>query len=42
MGSDGESGFEIKKDVKKDNGTSITLYLNEEEKSLPADGKLKV
>ena len=40
--SDGESGFEIKKDVKKDNGTSITLYLNEEGKSLPADGKLKV
>ena len=40
--SDGESGFEIKKDVKKDNGTSITLYLNEEGKSLPAGGKLKV
>jgi len=30
--SDGETGFEIQKDVKKENGTSITLYLNEEGK----------
>ena len=30
--SDGQSGFEIVKDVKKDNGTVIILYLNEEGK----------
>ena len=30
--SDGETGFEIQKDIKKENGTSITLYLNEEGK----------
>ena len=30
--SDGETGFEIKKDVKKDNGTCITLHLNDEGK----------
>ena len=30
--SDGKSGFEIIKDVKKDNGTVITLYLNDEGK----------
>ena len=30
--SDGQSGFEIVKDVKKDNGTIITLYLNEDGK----------
>ena len=30
--SDGQSGFKIVKDVKKDNGTVITLYLNEEGK----------
>ena len=30
--SDGHSGFEIKKDVKKENGTVITLHLNEEGK----------
>ena len=30
--SDGQSGFEIKKDVKKDNGTSITIHLNDEGK----------
>ena len=30
--SDGRSGFEITKDVKKDNGTIITLYLNDEGK----------
>ncbi len=30
--SDGETGFEIQKDVKKENGTSITLHLNEEGK----------
>ena len=30
--SDGQSGFEIKKDIKKDIGTSITVHLNEEGK----------
>ena len=30
--SDGQSGFEIKKDVKKDHGTSIVLHLNDEGK----------
>ena len=30
--SDGQSGFEIKKDIKKDIGTSITIHLNEEGK----------
>ncbi|MDG2265825.1 MAG: molecular chaperone HtpG, partial [Candidatus Marinimicrobia bacterium] len=30
--SDGKTGFEIVKDVKKDNGTIITLYLNDEGK----------
>ena len=30
--SDGQSGFEITKGVKKDNGTVITLYLNDEGK----------
>ena len=30
--SDGKSGFEIIKDVKKDNGTVITLHLNDEGK----------
>ena len=30
--SDGQTGFEIKKDVKKDNGTCITLHLNDEGK----------
>ena len=30
--SDGQSGYEIKKDVKKDFGTSITLHLNDEGK----------
>ena len=30
--SDGQSGFEIKKDIKKENGTVITLHLNEEGK----------
>ena len=39
--SDGQTGFEIVKDVKKDNGTVITLYLNEEAKNLPAAGRLK-
>ena len=32
LSSDGQSGFEIKKDVKKENGTVITLHLNEEGK----------
>ena len=39
--SDGESGFEIKKDVKKDNGTSITLYLNEEGKEFATRWKIE-
>ena len=30
--SDGQSGYEITKDVKKENGTSITLHLNEDGK----------
>ncbi len=30
--SDGKSGFEITKDIKKENGTIITLHLNEEGK----------
>ena len=30
--SDGKSGFEIVKDIKKDNGTVITLHLNDEGK----------
>ncbi len=30
--SDGQTGFEIKKDIKKENGTSIKLYLNDEGK----------
>ncbi|MBL7013745.1 MAG: molecular chaperone HtpG [Candidatus Marinimicrobia bacterium] len=30
--SDGHSGFEIKKDVRKEHGTTITLHLNEEGK----------
>ena len=30
--SDGQTGFEIKKDVKKENGTSITIHLNDEGK----------
>ena len=30
--SDGKSGFEITKDIKKDNGTIITLHLNDEGK----------
>ena len=32
--SDGKSGFEIVKDVKKNNGTVITLYLNDEGKEI--------
>ena len=39
--SDGESGFEIKKDVKKDNGTSITLYLNEAGKEFASRWKIE-
>ena len=39
--SDGESGFEIKKDLKKDNGTSITLYLNEEGKEFASRWKIE-
>ena len=39
--SDGETGFEIKKDVKKENGTSITLYLNEEGKEFASRWKIE-
>ena len=39
--SDGESGFEIKKDVKKENGTSITLFLNEEGKEFASRWKIE-
>jgi len=39
--SDGESGFEIKKDIKKENGTSITLYLNEEGKEFASRWKIE-
>ncbi len=39
--SDGETGFEIKKDVKKENGTSITLHLNEEGKEFASRWKIE-
>jgi len=39
--SDGQSGFEIKKDVKKDNGTSITLHLNEEGKEFASRWRIE-
>lgn len=39
--SDGESGFEITKGVKKGSGTSIKLYLNEEGKEFASRWKLE-
>jgi len=39
--SDGQSGFEIKKDVKKDNGTSITVHLNEEGKEFASRWRIE-
>ena len=39
--SDGETGFEIKKDIKKDIGTSITLHLNEEGKEFASRWRIE-
>ena len=39
--SDGETGFEIKKDVKKDNGTSITIHLNDEGKEFASRWRIE-
>jgi molecular chaperone HtpG len=39
--SDGETGFEITKGVKKESGTSIKLYLNEEGKEFASRWKLE-
>ena len=39
--SDGQTGFEIKKDVKKDNGTSITLHLNDEGKEFASRWRIE-
>ncbi len=39
--SDGQNGFEIKKDVKKDIGTSITLHLNEEGKEFASRWRIE-
>ena len=39
--SDGQSGFEIKKDIKKEIGTSITLYLNEEGKEFASRWRIE-
>ena len=39
--SDGETGFEIKKDVKKDNGTSITMLLNDEGKEFASRWRIE-
>ena len=39
--SDGQSGFEIKKDVKKDHGTSIVLHLNEEGKEFASRWRIE-
>ena len=39
--SDGQSGFEIKKDIKKDIGTSITLHLNEEGKEFASRWRIE-
>ena len=39
--SDGQSGFEIKKDVKKENGTAITLHLNDEGKEFASRWKIE-
>ena len=39
--SDGQTGFEIKKDVKKDTGTSIVMYLNEEGKEFASRWRIE-
>ena len=39
--SDGQSGFEIKKGVKKESGTSIKLFLNEEGKEFASRWRLE-
>ena len=39
--SDGQSGFEIKKDIKKEIGTSITLHLNEERKEFASRWRIE-
>ena len=39
--SDGKSGFEIEKDVKKQNGTTITLHLNDEGKEFASKWKVE-
>jgi len=39
--SDGKSGFEISKDVKEENGTSITLHLNDEGKEFASKWKIE-
>ena len=39
--SDGQSGFEIKKDVKKDHGTSIVLHLNDEGKEFASRWRIE-
>ena len=39
--SDGQTGFEIKKDVKKDIGTSITMYLNDEGKEFASRWRIE-
>ena len=39
--SDGETGFEIKKDVKKDNGTSITMHLNDDGKEFASRWRIE-
>ena len=39
--SDGKSGFEIKKDIKKEIGTSITLHLNEEGKEFASRWRIE-
>ena len=39
--SDGQSGFEIKKDVKKEDGTTIKLFLNEEGKEFASRYRLE-
>ena len=39
--SDGNSGYEISKDVRKDAGTSITLYLNDEGKEFANRWKIE-
>ena len=39
--SDGQTGFEIKKDVKKETGTSIVMHLNEEGKEFASRWKIE-